>query len=104
MNTAFAWNFFELPTEYTKQWTHQLISQVTLDLPFEIEVLFESGSNDERLESLTGPAFTRALTKFKSKFDQKFESKYVPTFLHIAFREDFRFLKLHGTDAVFVSH
>lgn len=50
--------------------------QVSLELPFEIEIVFESGSNQNRSSSLAGEKFTKQLNIFKKQFDKKFEETF----------------------------
>jgi mannosyl-oligosaccharide glucosidase len=50
-----------------------LVHQVTTELPFEMEVIFESNSFVKRPERLTGSLFEISLAKHVSEFDEKFE-------------------------------
>ncbi|XP_022094370.1 mannosyl-oligosaccharide glucosidase-like [Acanthaster planci] len=50
--------------------------QVTLSLPFEMEVIFESGSHTQRQAPLSGKVFTEQLKKYKDAFSQTFEDKF----------------------------
>nr|CAB3263899.1 mannosyl-oligosaccharide glucosidase-like [Phallusia mammillata] len=50
--------------------------QVTFELPFEIEIVFESTSFQNRRDTLAGPKFTSLLASIKDKFDKKFEKKF----------------------------
>lgn len=52
-----------------------LVHQVTMETPFEIEVIFESSSVKQRIE-LSRLSFTNLLSNLKMKFDQKFESRF----------------------------
>ncbi|EDO39813.1 predicted protein [Nematostella vectensis] len=59
----------ELPTNlYAQQWT--------LELPFEMEIVFESESFATRADMLEGEVFTDTLNKYKEAFDAKFEEKF----------------------------
>lgn len=53
-----------------------LVYQVTAELPFEMEVVFESDSFVDRSERLTGNLFDETLERFVNKFDKKFEEKF----------------------------
>lgn len=62
-------NHKQLPTNlYVQQWT--------LQLPFEMEIIFESGSFTSRSEILSGPIFSEALLKFSENFQKTFEEKF----------------------------
>ncbi|XP_074643874.1 mannosyl-oligosaccharide glucosidase-like [Tubulanus polymorphus] len=50
--------------------------QVTTPVPFEMEVIFESGSVSERRERLAGKAFTRSFKKHQQDFHSKFENVF----------------------------
>lgn len=50
-----------------------LVYQVTTELPFEMEVVFESGSFVNRPDRLIGDTFDEALLQHVSQFDKKFE-------------------------------
>ncbi|KAJ1212034.1 hypothetical protein NDU88_007378 [Pleurodeles waltl] len=52
------------------------VHQVTVQLPFEIEVTFESGSFVDRPNSLVGPNFSAVLARHKSAFEAKFEQTF----------------------------
>lgn len=59
----------ELPTNlYIQQWTFQL--------PFEMDVVFESASFTSRTQRLWGNIFTDAFKKFSDSFDKKFEERF----------------------------
>ncbi|XP_076812485.1 mannosyl-oligosaccharide glucosidase-like [Clavelina lepadiformis] len=53
-----------------------IFHQVTLELPFEIDIVFESGSWTNRRSLLAGDVFTKHLTQLKDKFDKKFEATF----------------------------
>lgn len=59
----------QLPTNlYVQQWTFQL--------PFEMEVIFESSSFTSRTERLSGPVFSEAFAKYSENFQKTFEEKF----------------------------
>uniref|UniRef100_A0A1B6MNE2 mannosyl-oligosaccharide glucosidase n=1 Tax=Graphocephala atropunctata TaxID=36148 RepID=A0A1B6MNE2_9HEMI len=49
-------------------------TQVNVRVPFDMDVIFESGSNYDRPNTLTGKVYTDLLAKKVEEFDQKFES------------------------------
>ncbi|XP_070540906.1 mannosyl-oligosaccharide glucosidase-like [Ptychodera flava] len=51
-----------------------LVHQITVALPFEVDIVFESGSHASRKTMLAGADFTKLLTQYSQKFDEKFES------------------------------
>lgn len=53
-----------------------VLHQVTIQLPFQIEVLFESGSFHDRPNQLVGSIMTQELEKRKAEFDVKFEETF----------------------------
>uniref|UniRef100_A0AAR2IP76 Mannosyl-oligosaccharide glucosidase n=1 Tax=Pygocentrus nattereri TaxID=42514 RepID=A0AAR2IP76_PYGNA len=53
-----------------------LVHQVTVQTPFQIEVLFESGSFHDRPNQLVGSVLTEELEKWKVTFDEKFERTF----------------------------
>ncbi|XP_071948524.1 mannosyl-oligosaccharide glucosidase-like [Antedon mediterranea] len=53
-----------------------MVHQVTLTLPFEVEVVFESGSFAQRPNHLSGLVLNQELAKYKTKFDGDFEQKF----------------------------
>ncbi|XP_061883082.1 mannosyl-oligosaccharide glucosidase-like [Entelurus aequoreus] len=53
-----------------------VVHQVTVQTPFQMEVLFESGSFRSRHDQLVGPIMTQELEKRKSEFDAKFEETF----------------------------
>uniref|UniRef100_A0A672GMB1 Mannosyl-oligosaccharide glucosidase n=1 Tax=Salarias fasciatus TaxID=181472 RepID=A0A672GMB1_SALFA len=53
-----------------------VVHQVTVQLPFQIEVLFESGSFHHRPNQLVGSIMTQELEKRKSEFNAKFEKTF----------------------------
>jgi len=52
------------------------VQQWTLELPFEVEVAFESGSFQARRERLLGSSFANLRDQYSSQFDRKFEEKF----------------------------
>ena len=62
-------NHRELPMNlFVQQWT--------LELPFEVEVVFESDSFTTRTHRLSGDVFSQSLQEYKLQFDGKFEEKF----------------------------
>ncbi|XP_028833404.1 mannosyl-oligosaccharide glucosidase [Denticeps clupeoides] len=57
----------------TRKESDFVVHQVTVQTPFQIEVLFESGSFRDRPNQLVGSVMTEELEKRKVAFDQKFE-------------------------------
>ncbi|TRY99540.1 hypothetical protein DNTS_020832 [Danionella cerebrum] len=53
-----------------------VVHQVTVQTPFQIEVLFESGSSWDRPNQLVGSVLTEELEKHKAAFDDKFEGTF----------------------------
>lgn len=53
-----------------------VVHQVTVQTPFQIEVLFESGSSHNRPNQLVGSIMTQELEKRKAEFDAKFEKTF----------------------------
>lgn len=53
-----------------------LVHQVTVEMPFQIEVLFESGSFRDRPNQLVGAAMTEELERRKARFDARFERTF----------------------------
>ncbi|KAL4640485.1 mannosyl-oligosaccharide glucosidase-like [Arapaima gigas] len=53
-----------------------VVHQVTAQTPFQIEVLFESGSFRDRPNQLMGRTMTEDLEKSKAAFDEKFEKTF----------------------------
>ncbi|XP_048456331.1 mannosyl-oligosaccharide glucosidase [Rhincodon typus] len=51
-----------------------LVHQVTVQVPFEVEVLFESESFTDRSSRLAGEIFTNELERWKQAFDEKFNT------------------------------
>lgn len=51
-------------------------TQVTVRVPFEMDVIFESGSNFDRPNTLTGQVYTELLQKKTEEFDTKFEKVF----------------------------
>lgn len=53
-----------------------VLHQVTVQTPFQIEVLFESGSYHSRPNQLVGSVMTQELERRKAQFDAKFEKTF----------------------------
>ena len=53
-----------------------MVHQVTAQLPFQMEVVFESGSYVERPNTLSEEIFTKELKKYSDNFNQKFTSVF----------------------------
>lgn len=53
-----------------------VLTQVTVMPPYELEVIFESGSFDNRPNTLTGKIFDQTLYEHVSKFDEKFDKLF----------------------------
>ncbi|KAF7686967.1 mannosyl-oligosaccharide glucosidase [Silurus meridionalis] len=53
-----------------------VVHQVTVQVPFQIEVLFESGSFHDRPDQLMGSVLTKELTRLKSSYNEKFEETF----------------------------
>uniref|UniRef100_A0AAQ4R8E3 Mannosyl-oligosaccharide glucosidase n=1 Tax=Gasterosteus aculeatus aculeatus TaxID=481459 RepID=A0AAQ4R8E3_GASAC len=53
-----------------------VVHQVTVQMPFQIEVLFESGSFHRRPNQLVGSVMTQELERRKAEFDSKFEKTF----------------------------
>ncbi|XP_063074376.1 mannosyl-oligosaccharide glucosidase [Engraulis encrasicolus] len=60
----------------TRKESDFVVHQVTVQTPFQIEVLFESGSFHDRPDQLAGSVLTEELEKRKETFDQKFENTF----------------------------
>lgn len=52
------------------------VQQWILELPFDVEFVFESESSSTREKSLIGAAFTNLRDKYSAEFDKKFEEKF----------------------------
>ncbi|XP_062386640.1 mannosyl-oligosaccharide glucosidase [Sardina pilchardus] len=63
------------PADHRKE-SDFVVHQVTVQTPFQIEVLFESGSFHDRPDQLAGSVLTAELEKRKVAFDQKFEDTF----------------------------
>ena len=59
----------ELPVNF-------FVQQWTLELPFEVEVAFESGSLFSRGERIVGSHFTSLKNQYSTEFDRKFEKLF----------------------------
>lgn len=46
------------------------------ELPFQVEVIFESDSVSERTKQLSGPVFQEMLMQYSDRFEKKFEQKF----------------------------
>ena len=68
-----------MPKDFPEGSANFIVHQVTAELPLEMEVLYQSESNFERKDQLTGPVFqediTRHLNNFAVKFDETFKLK-----------------------------
>ncbi|MCI4394790.1 hypothetical protein PGIGA_G00172780 [Pangasianodon gigas] len=53
-----------------------VVHQVTVQVPFQIEVLFESGSVHDRPNQLMGSVLTEELTRLKLSYNEKFEETF----------------------------
>ncbi|XP_033105341.1 mannosyl-oligosaccharide glucosidase-like isoform X2 [Anneissia japonica] len=53
-----------------------MVHQVTLPLPFEVEVVFESASFIQRPNQLSGSVFSQELIRYRTKYDQDFDTKF----------------------------
>lgn len=53
-----------------------VVHQITMETPFEVEMIFESSSVKNRRSELSGSVFTSTLATLRTKFDQKFESRF----------------------------
>ncbi|XP_061103094.1 mannosyl-oligosaccharide glucosidase isoform X2 [Conger conger] len=60
----------------TRKESDFVVHQVTVQTPFQMEVLFESGSFRDRPDQLAGTAMTEELEKRKAAFDLKFERTF----------------------------
>ena len=53
-----------------------IVFQVIGKMPFELDIVFESDSNIDRVESLSGPRYTDKLNQWIDKFDLRFEKTF----------------------------
>ncbi|XP_037118450.1 mannosyl-oligosaccharide glucosidase [Syngnathus acus] len=53
-----------------------VVHQVTIQVPFQVEVLFESASFRRRPDQLAGPIMTQELEKRKAEFNARFEETF----------------------------
>lgn len=60
----------------TRKESDFVVHQVTVQAPFQIEVLFESGSFHNRPNQLVGSVLTQELEKRKAEFDAKFQRTF----------------------------
>lgn len=60
----------------TRKESDFVIHQVTVQTPFQIEILFESGSFHDRPDQLAGSVLTAELERSKVAFDKKFEDTF----------------------------
>lgn len=60
----------------TRKESDFVVHQVTVQMPFQIEILFESGSFHDRPDQLAGSVLTAELEKKKVAFDKKFEDTF----------------------------
>lgn len=64
-----------LPGDITRGSTSNFtVTQVTVRVPFEMDVVFESSSNSNRPNTLTGKAYSDLLAKKSEEFDSKFNN------------------------------
>lgn len=56
--------------------TNLYVNQLTLELPFVVEITFQSASDANMLDSISGPLFSAELQKCLESFDNKFEEKF----------------------------
>ena len=61
---------------YPNEEPNFLVHQVTLSLPFEVEMVFESGSSTDRDVALSGKELTKELETHKARFNKKFEARF----------------------------
>lgn len=52
------------------------VNQMTVTLPFEMEVIFESGSYTDRPDTFSGDVFQKALEEYTSSYDAKFDEVF----------------------------
>ena len=52
------------------------VHHILMKLPFEYEVIFQSGSFEDRKHVLRGPVFTQLFNQRVKEFDEKFETKF----------------------------
>ena len=55
---------------------YAIFLQVTVELPYEMEIVFESGSFTNRPNKMVGPVYHQELQKYLKQFDVKFESLF----------------------------
>lgn len=60
----------------TRKESDFVVHQVTVQMPFQIEVLFESGSYRSRPNQLVGSQMTQELERRKAEFNAKFENTF----------------------------
>ena len=53
-----------------------MVSQVTVRLPFEMEVVYESGSAESRINELSGNYYDDLLLKYENEFNERFEKVF----------------------------
>lgn len=53
-----------------------MVQQVTVQLPFEMEIIFESGSVTNRPDALSDEIFLKELAKYSQAFDEKFSATF----------------------------
>jgi len=65
-----------LSSEGNKKDPNFIVTQVTGKVPFEIEISYESGSFNNRIDKLTGKNYDEALEKQRLLFSEKFENVF----------------------------
>ncbi|KAA0202272.1 hypothetical protein HAZT_HAZT002463 [Hyalella azteca] len=64
------------PADSSSHNANYVAFQVTAELPFQIEVVFESDSFSQRPNMLMGDVFSRDLKKYSEEFDAQFDHKF----------------------------
>lgn len=65
-----------LSPEGIKKDPNFIVTQVTGKVPFEVEIIYESGSFSNRIEKLTGKSYDGALEKQRQLFSERFENVF----------------------------
>jgi len=63
-------------TQESADGANLMVFQVTAELPFTMEVMFESGSNFQRSARLQGEVFSNLFNEYVEQFDKKFDEKF----------------------------
>lgn len=66
----------KLPDGMPESQANLIVSQVTVNIPYEVEVAFESDSVVNRRERLVGQTFFEEISKHLSAFDERFEAVF----------------------------